>query len=136
MFILCSLCSEIMEQTPFVTVPNSHCQPCVACTKNCYDFKPRVAYQADLHDPDPHWSSPRGLFAATLPGLCAGFFTLFIARDWRLTTLQIYERLVLYFVASIGSFFALDALLPLSVAMLTALYASVAISIFLLNTPA
>ena len=119
---------RVYGQTPFVTVPNSHCQPCVACTKNCYDFKPRVAYQADLHDPDPHWSSPRKLFAAALPGFVLGFFTLVASTD--LTTLQIYERLVLYFVASIGSFFALDALLPLSVAMLTALYASVAISIF------
>ena len=80
-----------------------------------------VAYQADLHDPDPHWSSPRKLFAAALPGFVLGFFTLVASTD--LTTLQIYERLVLYFVASIGSFFALDALLPLSVAMLTALYA-------------
>jgi nitrite reductase (NADH) large subunit len=119
---------RVYGQTPFVTVPNSHCQPCVACTKNCYDFKPRVAYQADLHDPDPRWSSPRKLFAAALPGFVLGFFTLVASTD--LTTLQVYERLVLYFVGSIGSFFALDALLPLSAAMLTALYASVAISIF------
>ncbi len=87
---------RVYGQTPFVTVPNSHCQPCVACTKNCYDFKPRVAYQADLHDPDPHWSSPRKLFAAALPGFVLGFFTLVASTD--LTTLQIYERLVLYFV--------------------------------------
>ncbi len=119
---------RVYGQTPFVTVPNSHCQPCVACTKNCYDFKPRVAYQADLHDPDPRWNSPRKLFAAALPGFVLGFFTLVATTD--LTTLQVYERLVLYFVGSIGSFFVLDALLPLSVAMLTALYASVAISIF------
>ncbi len=119
---------RVYGQTPFVAVPNSHCQPCVACTKNCYDFKPRVAYQADVHDPDPRWSSPRKLFAAALPGFVLGFFTLVPSTD--LTTLQVYERLALYFVGSIGSFFVLDALLPLSVAMLTALYASVAISIF------
>ena len=119
---------RVYGQTPFVTIPNSHCQPCVACTKNCYDFKPRVAYEADLHDPDPHWSSPRKLFAAALPGFVLGFFTLVAATD--LSRLQIYERLALYFVGSIGSFFALDALLPLTVGMLTALYASVAISIF------
>jgi len=119
---------RVYGQTPFVTVPNSHCQPCVACTKNCYDFKPRVAYQADLHDPDPRWSSPRKLFAAALPGFVLGFFTLVNSTD--LTRLQIYERLALYFFGSIGSFFVVDALLPLSVAMITALYASVAISIF------
>ena len=72
---------RVYGQTPFVTVPNSHCQPCVACTKNCYDFKPRVAYQADLHDPDPRWSSPRKLFAAALPGFVLGFFTLVAATD-------------------------------------------------------
>jgi nitrite reductase (NADH) large subunit len=119
---------RVYGQTPFVTVPNSHCQPCVACTKNCYDFEPRGAYQADLHDPDPRWSAPRKLFAAALPGFVLGFFTLVASTD--LTTLQTYERLALYFVGSIGSFFVLDALLPLSAAMLTALYASVAISIF------
>ena len=27
-------------QTPYVTVPNSHCPTCVGCAKNCYDFKP------------------------------------------------------------------------------------------------
>ena len=119
---------RVYGQTPFVTIPNSHCQPCVACTKNCYDFKPRVAYEADLHDPDPRWSSPRKLFAAALPGFVLGFFTLVAATD--LSRLQIYERLALYIVGSIGSFFALDALLPLTVGMLTAFYASVAISIF------
>jgi polyferredoxin len=30
-------------QTPYVTVPNSHCPTCVGCAKNCYDFKPRAA---------------------------------------------------------------------------------------------
>ena len=34
-----------------------------------------------------------------------------------LSKAAVYERLALYFVGSIGSFFALDALLPLSVAM-------------------
>ncbi len=67
---------RVYGQTPFVTVPNSHCQPCVACTKNCYDFKPQVAYQADMHDPDPRWNAPRKLFAAALPGFVLGFFTL------------------------------------------------------------
>jgi nitrite reductase (NADH) large subunit len=119
---------RVYGQTPFVTVPNSHCQPCVACTKNCYDFSPRIAYQADLHEPEPRWSSPRKLFAAALPGFVLGFFTLVSTTD--LSRLQIYERLALYFVGSIGSFFALDAVLPITVGMLTALYASVAISIF------
>jgi hypothetical protein len=45
-------------QTPFVTVPNSHCTSCVGCAKNCYDFKPRAAWQADIADPDEGWRGP------------------------------------------------------------------------------
>ena len=66
---------RVYGQTPFLKVANSHCSTCVACTKNCYDFKPQVAYQADLHDPDPNWSAPRKLFASALPGFVLGFFT-------------------------------------------------------------
>ena len=43
---------RVYGQTPFVTVPNSHCTSCVGCAKNCYDFKPRAAWQADMADPD------------------------------------------------------------------------------------
>src|SRR5215472_3453104 len=115
-------------QTPFAVVPNSHCQPCVGCTKNCYDFKPQVAYQADLHDSDSRWVSPRRLFAAALPGFVLGFFTVILSAD--LTTTQAYERLALYFFASIASFYLRDALLPVTSSMLTALYPAVAINIF------
>ena len=115
-------------QTPFVTVPNSHCQPCVGCTKNCYDFKPQVAYQADLHDADSGWVAPRRLFAAALPGFVLGFFTL--AAPGKLGTAQVYERLALYFLAGIASFYLLDALVPAISPMLTALYPAIAINIF------
>jgi len=67
---------RVYGQTPFVKVANSHCQPCVGCTKNCYDFRPSVAYQADLHDPDPNWTAPRKLFVSALPGYVLGFFLL------------------------------------------------------------
>jgi NADPH-dependent 2,4-dienoyl-CoA reductase/sulfur reductase-like enzyme/ferredoxin len=119
---------RVYGQTPFLVVPNSHCQPCVGCTKNCYDFKPQVAYQADLHDSDTSWVSPRKLFAAALPGFVLGFFTLVSRTD--LGTAHVYERLALYFLGSIGSFYLLEALLPVTSAMLTAVYASVAINLF------
>jgi len=32
---------RLYGQTPFLTVANTHCQPCVGCTKNCYDFNRR-----------------------------------------------------------------------------------------------
>ncbi len=119
---------RVYGQTPFLTVPNSHCQPCVGCTKNCYDFKPQVAYQADMHDADKGWVSPRKLFAAALPGFVLGFFTL--VSHPHLTTLQAYERLGLYFLASVAAFYILDALFSVGSGMLTALFPAVAINIF------
>ncbi len=115
-------------QTPFVRVPNSHCQPCVGCTKNCYDYKPQVAYQADMRDADSNWVSPRKLFVAALPGFVLGFFTL--AASNHLETAQVYERLAVYSAGGIASFYLLDALLPVTSRMLTAIYPTAAINIF------
>ena len=52
---------RIYGQTPFALVGNTHCQPCVGCTKNCYDFNPKVAYLADLNDEDPAWYADQGV---------------------------------------------------------------------------
>ena len=65
---------RLYGQTPYKLVANSHCTPCVGCTKNCYDFNPKVAFLADLKDPDPYWSGYKKLFAAAFPGLVVGFF--------------------------------------------------------------
>ncbi|MGH3612065.1 MAG: FAD-dependent oxidoreductase [Pseudonocardia sp.] len=119
---------RVYGQTPFVTVPNSHCRPCVTCTKNCYDFKPRAAYQADMNDPDPGWSAPRKLFVAALPGFVLGFFTVLDQSE--LSLLQTYGQLGLFVLGSIGLAYAVDALLPLTPAMVSALWASIALNIF------
>ena len=66
---------RLYGQTPYKLVANSHCTPCVGCTKSCYDFNPKVAYLADLNDADPYWSGYRKLFAAAFPGLVLAFFT-------------------------------------------------------------
>jgi hypothetical protein len=58
---------RLYGQTPYKLVANSHCTPCVGCTKNCYDFNPKVAFLADLKDPDPYWSGYKKLFAAAFP---------------------------------------------------------------------
>ena len=71
---------RLYGQTPYKLVANSHCTPCVGCTKSCYDFNPKVAFLADLNDPDPYWSGYRKLFAAAFPGLVLAFFTLPEAR--------------------------------------------------------
>ncbi len=119
---------RVYGQTPFAKVPNSHCQPCVGCTKNCYDFRPGVAYQADLHEPDPEWTAPRKLFVAALPGFVLGFFTL--VGQHGLPLGQVYWQLALFFLGSVGLFYAVQALLPVSTAVTVAVWASVAINIF------
>ena len=115
-------------QTPYVTSPNSHCQPCVGCTKNCYDFKPRAAWQADMADPDPSWSAPRMLFAAALPGFILGFFVL--RRDVMSATPEKYGLLLLFVLVSIGLCYAINAMTALSPAMLTVGFAAVALNVY------
>ena len=106
-------------QTPFANVPNSHCRPCLGCTKNCFDFNPKVAYLADLHDGDRQWSTTRKLFTAAFPGLVIAFFT---EQDTAVMALAVG--------AAAGSFLALEALLPASTPKLAAVYAAAAINLF------
>ena len=115
-------------QTPYVTVPNSHCPTCVGCAKNCYDFKPRAAYQADIVDPDRGWAGARKLFVGALPGFILGFFML--RADTDMPTLERYPLLLLFVLVSVGAFFAIDAVLPLSSAMVAVIYAAAALNIF------
>jgi nitrite reductase (NADH) large subunit len=119
---------RLYGQTPFVLVPNSHCRPCVGCTKNCYDFNPPVAYQADLRDDDPGWSGPRKLFAGAFPGLVLGYFS--IPAPPAITVQQLYLRFGLFLLASAGSFFVLDAVLRGRSAMLAAAYGAGALILF------
>jgi nitrite reductase (NADH) large subunit len=115
-------------QTPYVTVPNGHCATCVGCAKNCYDFRPRAAYQADMADPDSRWSAPRKLFVAALPGFVLGFFTMTGQGDRPLP--EKYALLILFVLVAVGLFFAIDAMTPLGPAMLSVTYAAVALNIF------
>lgn len=66
---------RLYGQTPLKVISNSHCQPCVGCTRNCYDFNPQVAWLADLYDDDPGLGTDRRLVAGSLPGLVLGYFT-------------------------------------------------------------
>ena len=119
---------RVYGQTPFVLVANTHCNPCISCTRNCYDFKPQPAYQADLTDPDPAWSRPRRLFAAALPGFVLGFYTLLAAPG--LTHWQVYARLALFVLGSVAIFTVLIAVLPDLEPALVAIWGAVAICVF------
>jgi nitrite reductase (NADH) large subunit len=116
---------RIYGQTPFLTLPNSHCQPCVGCTKNCYDFNPKVAYLADLHDNDRHWSAYRKFFVGAFPGIIYAYFQASAG-----TTLGLYGQFVLYAAASAGAFFVLEAFVKVSANRLTALFGAVALNLF------
>ena len=117
---------RLYGQTPFVTVPNSHCRPCVGCAKNCYDFNPKVAYQADMHDEDPRWTAPRKFFAGCFPGVVVGYW---LVNDPSVA--KTYLTFFAYVLVSAGSFFAIDALVPrLTASKLAAAYGAVALGTF------
>jgi nitrite reductase (NADH) large subunit len=117
---------RLYGQTPFVTIPNSHCRPCVGCTKNCYDFNPRVAWLADLHDEDQHWTAYRLFFTGAFLGIVVAYFTL----PPDLPKWESSAWFLLAVILGVGSFYMLHTFLKVSVNKLTAVYAASAISVF------
>jgi NADPH-dependent 2,4-dienoyl-CoA reductase/sulfur reductase-like enzyme/ferredoxin len=120
---------RLYNRTPFATVPNAHCTPCVGCTKNCYDFNPGNAYLADMHDDEPHYASYRKFFAAVMPGFIAAYFTLPDPVDVG-AVFVMYLQFGLYMVLSIGVFSVLETFLKVSASRLTAIYGAVALNLF------
>jgi nitrite reductase (NADH) large subunit len=119
---------RLYNQTPFVTVANRHCTPCVGCTKNCYDFNPGVAYLADLYDDDRYYSGYRRFFAAAMPGFILAYFTL---PDPAIGDVPaMYLWFALYMLVSVGAFFVLDAFLKVTTNKLTALCGAAALNLF------
>jgi nitrite reductase (NADH) large subunit len=117
---------RLYGQTPFKLIGNAHCQPCVGCTKNCYDFNPGVAYLVDQDDPDRHYVAYRRLFAALLPGFVTAFFL--IPRD--ATPSTVYFTLAVYAAASIATFTVLDTFLKLTTNRLTVLFGATAFALY------
>ncbi|WP_405492549.1 FAD-dependent oxidoreductase [Nocardia sp. NBC_00511] len=115
-------------QTPFATVRNAHCSPCVGCAKNCFDLRPRSAYQADLADPAASWTGPRRVFAAALPGFVLGFFVL--NGHAGLGVVQSFSLLLLFMAVAVAVFFIVDASTRLGHAMLGVGSAAIALNIF------
>lgn len=119
---------RVYGQTPYIMSPNSHCQPCVGCAKNCYDFNPRVAYLADLNDDDPQYVQYRTFFAGALPGVILAFYT--VPKPPASSIPEVYLRFALYILASVGSFYLIRAFSRLSTHTITALYAMAALNLF------
>ena len=119
---------RLYNQTPFLTIANNHCDPCVGCTKNCYDFNPGVAYIADMYDDDKYYSSYRKFFAAAMPGFILAFFSL--PNPPQISIPGMYAGFALYMLGSVGLFFVLDAFLKVSTHKITGLYAAAAFNLF------
>ena len=117
---------RIYGQTPFVTVANAHCRPCVGCTKNCYDFNPGVAYLADQYDSDRHYIAYRRLFAGLLPGFILAFFS--VAKDAGMGAL--YLHFALYSGLSLALFHVLETFAKVPNNRLTVLFGAGALNMY------
>jgi len=116
---------RIYGQTPLAMVANAHCQPCVGCVKNCYDFNPRAAYLADLNDADTYWSGYRRYFVGAFPGLVLSFFEVPNGSN-----LEILGGMALYVAISIAVFATLNAFVKTSTHTITSLFGATAFAIF------
>lgn len=116
---------RLYNQTPFLRIPNGHCQTCVGCTKNCYDFNPGVATLADAYDEDRTYAGYRRFFAAAMPGFIVAFFTVPAEPMGGM-----YVRFGLSMAVSLGLFTFADAFLRISTHRLAALWAAAAFNLF------
>lgn len=119
---------RVYGQTPFLVVRNSHCEPCVGCAKNCYDFNPHVAQLADFADDDPYRGAYRKIFAGALPGLVLAFYTTSAGTGWGI--LEMYGRFGVFVLGGIGAFFLLDSLIRVSSASLAVFFGAVALDLY------
>ncbi len=110
---------RLYGQTPFLTVANTHCQPCVGCTKNCYDFNPKVAYLADQYDNDRHYVAYRRFFAAIFPGFVLAYFQ--VPDPPAIAVAEMSLQFLLYMGASLAAFTVLDTFVKTSLVKLPAL---------------
>lgn len=119
---------RLYGQTPTAIVNNSHCNPCVGCTKNCFDFNPQVAYLADLYDDDPILAGDRKFFAGMMPGLLLAYF--YMPYEASMPIYQLYLQFALYCIVGIGAYHALETIFKFSPQKNTAVFALVSINIF------
>ncbi len=135
---------RIYGQTPFVNVTNAHCQPCVGCTKNCYDLSPKMAYLADLYDENAQSAAYRKFFVGLFPGFILAFYSL--PNPPAISIASMYGYFVLFSLVSLGTFFLVDSFAKATSNKITVLYGAAALNLYywfnsltlgsLLGTPA
>lgn len=119
---------RLYGQTAFVASPNSHCEPCVGCAKNCFDFNPHVAYLADQYDDDHTFRTRRRFFAGVFPGLVLGYFL--VPNPPEVSVPQMYALVAGSMLVSLGVFYALDALLRTPPGAIPAGFGALAFTLF------
>ncbi len=119
---------RLYGQTPFVTVPNAHCRPCVGCTKNCYDFNPRVAYLADQYDDDRRYVGYRRFFAAVFPGFVVAFYL--VPDPPAVSVPRMYFEFAAYMAVSLAAFTTLETFAKVRANTLTALFGAIAFNVY------
>lgn len=125
---------RLYGQTPALVVPNSHCSTCVGCTRNCIDFHPRLAVVTDVRESDPYRLGQLKFFAGAFPGFVVAFFTVphsIIAdpADMGVSLGRYYLLTLVYMLVSLGCFFVLDALVPVSKLVLMAAFGALGLSL-------
>ncbi|QAU35649.1 FAD-dependent oxidoreductase [Janthinobacterium sp. 17J80-10] len=127
---------RIYGQTPLKLIGNAHCQPCVGCTKNCYDFNPKVAFLADQYDDDRYHAGYRRFFAAALPGFILAFFTMPNAVSPLASTAAtleggaIYTHFLLYAGVGMALYKTCETFLKVPVNSLNVLFGAAAFNIY------
>ncbi len=101
---------RLYGQAPVQRIANAHCDPCVGCATNCFDFNPGVAYIADMYDADERFVGQRQLFAGAFPGLVLAFFTVGISDD--IGVAAMYGRSAVWILGSLAVFRLCDLYLP------------------------
>jgi nitrite reductase (NADH) large subunit len=119
---------RLYGQNPYLQVANSHCQPCVGCAKNCYDFNPTMAPLADHYDDDRHYVGFRRFFAGLFPGFILAYFLVPGAPVNDVLTLVWLTGI--YMAVSLGIFHLLDHAFRSKLNRMVTVYAALALNCY------
>lgn len=119
---------RLYGQTPFVKIANTQCEPCVGCTKNCYDFNPGAAYLADQYDANPAYRNVRRFFAGVFPGLVLGYYLVPPVAE--IGPMSIVAQMLAYMAGSLMLFTLLDLLVGRTRNLTPVAFGAVAFSLF------
>jgi NADPH-dependent 2,4-dienoyl-CoA reductase/sulfur reductase-like enzyme/ferredoxin len=117
---------RLYGQTPFVAIANTHCKPCVGCTKNCYDFAPLSAALADQYDSSRRYRNYRRFFAGVFPGFVAAYYL--VPLDDGL--IQLVAQTVIFMIVSLGFLHFAETLLSRLVNAVPVVFAALAFNTY------